>query len=91
MNINPPAQTEMAPSELTQQLDTILASVLLLIAAQFRILGIITVPLWNRISRSRQRLARLCASAGDHIEHARGQACVQTQLRQTQQRQRRVF
>ena len=61
MNINPPAQTEMAPSELTQQLDTILASVLLLIAAQFRILGIITVPLWNRISRSRQRLARLLA------------------------------
>ena len=61
MNINPPAQTEMAPSELTPQLDTILASVLLLIAAQFRILGIITVPLWNRISRSRQRLARLLA------------------------------
>ena len=61
MNINPPAQSEMAPSELTQQLDTILASVLLLIAAQFRILGIITVPLWNRISRSRQRLARLLA------------------------------
>ena len=61
MNINPPAQSEMAPSELTQRLDTILAFVLLLIAASFRILGSTTVPLWNRISRSRQRLARLLA------------------------------
>ncbi len=61
MNINPPAQSEMAPSELARRLDAILASVLLLVAAQFRVLGLVTGPLWNRISRSRQRLARLLA------------------------------
>lgn len=71
MNINPLAQSDPAPSELAPpgmtlaelalRLDTILAFVLRLIAAQSRIIGVITVPLWNRISRSRQRLARLLA------------------------------
>ena len=42
-------------------LDTILGSLLAVVAAHFRILAAFTVPAWNRISRTRQRLASLLA------------------------------
>ena len=48
-------------SEFARHADVILNSILLLIAASFRILGARTVPLWNRVSRTRQRLIRLLA------------------------------
>ena len=48
-------------SEFAAALDTILASTLLMIAAQFRLLGAFTLPIWTRFSRARVRLARLLA------------------------------
>ena len=62
MNTSP-----LTPKEIAERLDTILTSILMLVAARFRIIGAITAPLWNRISRSRQLLARLLA----HIAAAR--------------------
>ena len=62
--LTPDASNPSAPNpsaDLARQADIILNSILLLIAASFRILGARTVPLWNRISRTRQRLARLLA------------------------------
>ncbi len=44
------------------RLDSVLAPLLLLIAAKFRYLGRFTLPLWTRVSRARQRLARLLAN-----------------------------
>ncbi|MCC6718303.1 MAG: hypothetical protein IT555_10490 [Acetobacteraceae bacterium] len=52
---DPPAQL------LAGRIDGILASLLLYIAARFRSLGSHTLPLWNRVSRARRRLARLLA------------------------------
>ncbi len=48
--------------DVAARLDVILGGLLLLIAAQFRRLGPLTLPLWTRISRARQRLARLLAN-----------------------------
>ena len=48
-------------SELAEQLDTILTSIMAVIAAHFRILGAFTNPLWTRYSRARVRLATLLA------------------------------
>jgi len=62
----PPAPTRTCPNAdmavLAARLDGILGHVLLLVAAKFRILGILTVPLWGRLSRARQRLARQLAA-----------------------------
>ena len=56
---HPPAPDSVR--ELATHLDSILGPLLLLIAAQFRRLGPHYLTLWNRISRARQRLARLLA------------------------------
>ncbi len=60
----PPTSPPDAPhpaAEFATALDTILASTLLMIAAQFRLLGAFTLPIWTRFSRARVRLARLLA------------------------------
>lgn len=63
----PPAAEALTPdapnpsADLARQADIILNSILLLIAASFRILGVRTLPLWGRVSRIRQHLARLLA------------------------------
>ena len=68
MNITgyiPPAST--APPEhaahpaaiLAGRLDSVLGLLLVVVAAYFRLLGALTVPLWNRLSRARLRLVRL--------------------------------
>ena len=60
----PPANAPDAPhpaSEFAATLDTIFASFLLVIAAQFRVLGLFTHVIWNRFSHARVRLARLLA------------------------------
>ncbi len=46
-----------AAQDLARRLDHVLDTLLLLIAARFRVLGGVTVPFWNRVSRVRQRLA----------------------------------
>ena len=54
----------MAPAlarELATQLESILFPLMLMIAAQFRILGVLTNPVWTRISRARRRLSVLLA------------------------------
>ena len=66
---NPPGPNPSGPNpsvlnpagDLARQADIILNSILLLIAASFRILGVRTLPLWGRVSRIRQHLARLLA------------------------------
>ena len=77
MNINPaaPGRHPHAPAcpspdsvrEVAARLDSILGSLLLLIAAQFRRLGLHTAPLWTRISRARQRLARLFTRLAERL------------------------
>ena len=62
--LTPDASNPSAPNpsaDLARQADIILNSILLLIAASFRILGVRTLPLWGRVSRIRQHLARLLA------------------------------
>ena len=44
---------------LAARLTPVILALLVLVAAKFRILGDTTTPLWNRISRIRQRLSRL--------------------------------
>ncbi len=59
-----PAGLPQAPlpvAEIARRLDNTLTLLLALIAAQFRLLGPITVPLWTRISRTHQRLVRALA------------------------------
>lgn len=46
---------------LAQHLDLILNGLLIVVAAHFRVLAHFTLPAWTRISRARQRLARLLA------------------------------
>jgi hypothetical protein len=55
-----------AAAQIAARFDALFAPLLLLIAARFRILGPVTVPLWTRLNRARQRLARLlaCLAAG---------------------------
>ncbi len=80
MNASSPTQAETA-----ERLDTILASVLLLVAACFRILGVRTVPLWNRISRSRRNLAHLLARlAAGHKPRIRKPAAIAAEAAPTQ-------
>lgn len=65
---HPPTQNAAHPDsvrDLAARLDSILGGLLLLIAAQFRRLGPLTLPLWIRISRARQRLGRLLARLAD--------------------------
>ena len=50
---------------LASGLAAILASLLLYVAASFRPLGTFTLPVWTRISRAAQRLARLLARAAE--------------------------
>ena len=62
---HPPTPNAVHPDsvrDVAARLDVILGGLLLLIAAQFRRLGPLTLPLWTRISRARQRLARLLAN-----------------------------
>ena len=62
---HPPTLDAVHPDsvhDVAARLDVILGGLLLLIAAQFRRLGPLTMPLWTRISRARQRLARLLAN-----------------------------
>lgn len=46
---------------LAERLDLILNGLLIVVAAHFRVLAHFTLPAWTRISRARQRLARLLA------------------------------
>ena len=46
-------------AQLAARLTPVILALLVLVAAKFRILGDTTTPLWNRISRIRQRLSRL--------------------------------
>ena len=63
MNRAAPASETPHPAQaFAARIDGVLDRLLLLIAARFRILGPVTVPLWNRVSRARQRLARLLAN-----------------------------
>ncbi len=67
MNIAAPApETASAPTvpaiAFAVPLDLALSHLLDFIAARFRILGPLTMPLWRRVSRARQRLARFLAA-----------------------------
>ena len=46
---------------LAERLDVILNGLLIVVAAHFRVLAHFTLPAWTRISRARQRLARVLA------------------------------
>ena len=46
---------------LAERLDIILNGLLIVVAAHFRVLAHFTLPAWTRISRARQRLARVLA------------------------------
>ena len=65
-DLSDPAASHPA-AEIARRLDAILFPLLALVAAHFRILGALTLPVWSRISRTRQRLARLLGhlAAGD--------------------------
>ncbi len=58
----PASETPHPAQAFAARLDSVLDRLLLLVAARFRILGPVTVPLWSHISRARQRLARLLAN-----------------------------
>ena len=51
----------LATAEIAARLDSILTLLMSVVAAHFRILGPLTLPLWTRISRTRQVFARLLA------------------------------
>jgi hypothetical protein len=57
MNSVPPPLT--SPADFARRLALILAPLAALVAARFRLLGPITVPLWTRLTRASRRLARL--------------------------------
>ena len=58
-------------AEVARCLDGILFLLLALIAARFAILGRLTLPIWTRISRTRQRLLRLLTRiAAGHLPRA---------------------
>ncbi len=62
MNASPPLAEPVHPAKvLAVRVDAILDALNLLVAARFRDLGGLTVPLWKRIARARQRLAALLA------------------------------
>ena len=56
-----PQGPQLATAEIAARLDCILALLMSVVAAHFRILGPLTLPLWTRISRTRQVFARLLA------------------------------
>jgi hypothetical protein len=62
MNNAPSPQVQAAATDLARRIEFIFAPLLILIAARFRILGPVTLPLWKRINRTRQTLARLLAT-----------------------------
>jgi len=57
----PNAPTPLAVAEIARRIDLIFAALLTLIPHHARLLGALTLPLWTRLSRARQRLARLLA------------------------------
>ncbi len=74
----PASETPHPAQALAARLDSVLDRLLLLVAARFRILGPVTVPLWSHISRARQRLARLFANlAAGRLPRVRAR-CVAT-------------
>jgi hypothetical protein len=64
MNPTPPPSQAAAPAplpaaEIARQLDIILTGLMGVVARHFRLLGLLTAPLWSRISAARSRLVRL--------------------------------
>ena len=58
---NPAASSPHPASQLARKLDGIFVSIALMVAAQFRILGPWTAPIWARLNRANRRLAVLLA------------------------------
>ena len=73
MNMNAPQAPTDAPhpaKALAERLDSIFVVLLPVIAAGLHHLVRFCVPVWNRVSRARQRLARPLALIAQHLDPA---------------------
>jgi len=56
---NTAAQPAHPANDLARRLDILLSALALLVAARFRVLGVLSNPLWTRVTRANARLTRL--------------------------------